>query len=323
MRAMRPDERARDEWDIDARELSKRYASGVVAVDRLNLRVRRGEIYGFIGPNGAGKTTVLRMLLGLMRPSSGSVTVLGAAPGSRRSLDGLGALIETPTFYPYLSARDNLRAVARYAGLSDAHVEPVLELVDLAARANDAFRTFSLGMKQRLGVAAALIKDPRLLILDEPTNGLDPPGMADMRELIGNLGRSGRTVLFSSHQLQDVERLCDRVGIIARGRLQAEGTVAELCAATGVLIRAEPLDLTARVAAALLGEARVHVVERGVLADADPSDTPALVSGLVVAGVSVHEIRPRERSLEERFFELTGSRAGAALGSRANERPHV
>ncbi len=205
-------------------KLTKRYGE-VVAVQDLDLSVRAGEVYGFLGPNGAGKTTTLRMLLGLVRPTSGRVLLHGRPPGD---LSGVGALIEGPAFYPYLSGRDNLRVLARYAGVDDRRIDVVLDLVDLADRAKHKFATYSLGMKQRLGVAAALLKDPQLLILDEPTNGLDPAGMADMRTLIRRLGAAGSTVLISSHLLGEVEQICDRVGIIARGALVAENTVAEL-----------------------------------------------------------------------------------------------
>jgi len=171
---------------VVTRELTKRYGDRL-AVDAVSLSVRRGEIYGFLGPNGAGKTTTLRMLLGLVRPTSGHASVLGAPPGTPAALRRIGALIEGPGFYPYLSGRENLRVLARYAGLDDVAVEAALTLVDLASRAGDRYRSYSLGMKQRLGVAAALLGDPQLLILDEPTNGLDPAGMADMRDLIRGL----------------------------------------------------------------------------------------------------------------------------------------
>ena len=176
---------------IETRALTKRYGDSIVAVDDLDLGVRRGEVYGFLGPNGAGKTTTLRMLLGLVRPTSGEAVVLGAAPGEPDGLARIGAMVEAPAFYPYLSGRDNLRVLAGHAGVREDRVEAVLDEVGLTDRASDRSRTYSLGMKQRLGVAAALLKDPELLILDEPTNGLDPAGMADMRDLIRSLGRAG------------------------------------------------------------------------------------------------------------------------------------
>jgi ABC-type multidrug transport system ATPase subunit len=204
---------------IETRALTKRYGEAIVAVDALDLRVRCGEVYGFLGPNGAGKTTTLRMLLGLVRPTSGQAAVLGAPPGSREGLARIGAMVEAPAFYPYLSGRDNLRVLARYAGVAEDRVEAVLHEVRLIDRAADRSRTYSLGMKQRLGVAAALLKDPELLILDEPTNGLDPAGMAEMRDFLRSLGKGGRTVLLSSHLMGEVEQVTDRVGVIRDGAL--------------------------------------------------------------------------------------------------------
>src|SRR4051812_1360276 len=207
--------------------LTKRYGDRL-AVDSVSLTVRRGEVYGFLGPNGAGKTTTLRMLLGLVRPSAGRASVLGAAPGSRAAVTGTGALVEGPGFYPYLSGRDNLRVMARYRSLPEAAVDAALERVDLSGRGRDAFTSYSLGMKQRLGVASALLGEPELLVLDEPTNGLDPAGMADMRRLVVEVAAGGQTGLLSSHLLTEGQEICDRVRVIHGGRLLAQGTVAEL-----------------------------------------------------------------------------------------------
>jgi ABC-2 type transport system ATP-binding protein len=262
-------------------------------------------VYGFLGPNGAGKTTTLRMLLGLVRPTRGSATILGAHPGDRAAVARTGALVEGPGFYPYLSGRDNLRVMARYQGGSAAAVEAALEKVDLAGRAGDAFRTYSLGMKQRLGVASALLGDPVLLVLDEPTNGLDPAGMADMRRLIVELAQQGQTVLLSSHLLGEVQEICDRVGVIARGRLLTESTVAELRGASSVFVRAEPVDRTLAAAMQVAGDDKVRLQSGGVQLDLAAGRVPELARELVTAGVDVHEIRPSERSLEEVFFELT------------------
>ena len=284
--------------------LTKRYGN-LAAVDGVDLTVRSGEVYGFLGPNGAGKTTTLRMVLGLIRPTAGSVHVLGRAPGPGR-LRGVGALIEGPAFYPYLSGLDNLRVLARYTGVPDARIAGVLEQVDLAGRAKDPYRTYSLGLKQRLGVAAALLKDPRLLVLDEPTNGLDPAGMAEMRTLIRRLGASGRTVLLSSHLLGEVEQICDRVGVISRGRIVAESTVAELRGESTLWVGAEPLDRAAELARSLLGRDRVRVGDGG-LELAVPADRAAWINGeLVDGGIAVSELRRHERDLEAVFLELTG-----------------
>ncbi len=289
---------------VETRNLSKRYGS-ITAVQDLNLSVRRGEVYGFLGPNGAGKTTTLRMLLGLIRPSSGKASVMGEEPGSPRSLEEVGALVESPAFYPYLSGRDNLRVVARYSGTPRSRVDEVLEQVELSGRAKDRFKKYSLGMKQRLGVAAALLKDPELLILDEPTNGLDPKGMADMRALIRELGRGDRTVLLSSHLLGEVEQVCDRVGVIHKGRLLTEGTVDELRGGGGILVGAEPLEEARQIAGRLAGVEGARIADGMLVLDADPERAAEINAKLVSAGLRVSEIRPAERSLETAFLELT------------------
>ncbi|MGH3944873.1 MAG: ABC transporter ATP-binding protein [Pseudonocardiaceae bacterium] len=287
------------------RELTKHYRGGIVAVDRVNLTVRRGEVYGFLGPNGAGKTTTLRMLLGLIRPTGGTAAVFGYPPGDPRGLARLGAMVETPAFYPYLSGRDNLRVLARYCQVAEPQVDSALDTMDLTARGGDKFATYSLGMKQRLGVAAALLKDPELLILDEPTNGLDPAGMADMRALIRRLGSGRRSVLLSSHQLGEVQQICDRVGVIARGRLIAENTVDELRGAASLLLAAQPLDEAARLAGEMLGPHRVQHHDGQLRLDAGVADAARVNRALVLAGVQVSELRPVERSLEEVFLNMT------------------
>jgi ABC-type multidrug transport system ATPase subunit len=290
---------------IETRELGKRYEGRIVAVDELSLRVRRGEVYGFLGPNGAGKTTTLRMLLGLVRPTSGSALVLGAPPGSPQSLARVGALIESPTFYPFLSGRDNLRVLARYSGAPEARIEAVLEEVDLAARGSDRFGTYSLGMKQRLGIAGALLKDPELLILDEPTNGMDPAGMAEMRGFIRNLGQGRRTVLLSSHLMTEVEQVADRVGVISKGELVREGTVDELRGRESLWVRAEPPDQAERVLGALRGVEGVARLDGGLRIAADLAAAPTINRALVEAGIAVGELRPERDSLEKIFLDLT------------------
>ena len=212
---------------VEVRGLVKRFGDRVTAVDGLDLSVRPGETYGLLGPNGAGKTTALRMLLGLVRPTAGLVRVLGEVPGSRAALRRVGSMGEI-AFYPFLSGRDNLRAAARRRGLPGPRVDAVLETAGLTVRQRDRVSGYSLGMKQRLGLAMALLADPELLILDEPSNGLDPVGQLEMHRLIRDLGASGRTILLSSHDLREVEELCGRVGVIGGGRLLIEGTPAEL-----------------------------------------------------------------------------------------------
>jgi ABC-type multidrug transport system ATPase subunit len=299
-----PASRAGDDPVIETNDLTKRYRD-LVAVDRLTLRVHRGEVYGFLGPNGAGKTTTLRMLLGLVRPTSGIASVLGSSPGSSEALANIGALIEAPGFYPFLSGRDNLRVMAGHARVKPERVDVVLEEVGLSGRAKDRFRTYSQGMKQRLGVASALLKDPDVLILDEPTTGLDPKGMAEMRSFIGGLGRRGRTVLLSSHLMTEVEQVCDRVGVIDRGVLVKEGSVDELRGDAVLLVRADPLEHAGRVVEGLPGVAAVATADGALRVTADPATAPAIVQALVGAGVAVTELRPERASLEDVFLNLT------------------
>ena len=290
---------------IETEALTRRY-DDIVAVDALDLRVRRGEVYGFLGPNGAGKTTTLRMLLGLIAPTSGTAAVLGDRPGSERSLLRTGAMVETPAFYPHLSGRDNLRVLAKYTGVPETRVDAVLDQVDLLPRGGDAFSDYSLGMKQRLGVAAALLKDPELLILDEPTNGLDPAGMAEMRMLIRQLGQGERTVLLSSHLMTEVEQVADRVGIIAKGRLVAEGTVDDLRGDDRLVVRADPLAEARRIVADLAGVRGVEIRTGALHVTPDGAIDPAYVNTrLVSAGIAVGELRWERASLESVFLILT------------------
>jgi ABC-type multidrug transport system ATPase subunit len=301
---------------VETDGLTKRYSASITAVDHLDLRVGKGEIYGFLGPNGAGKTTTLRMLLGLIRPTSGRATVVGHRPGEPAGLAEIGALIETPAFYPYLSGRDNLKVLARMSGTSFERIDTVLGQVGLSSRADDKFKKYSLGMKQRLGVGAALLKDPAFLILDEPTNGLDPQGMAEMRALIHELGREGRTVLLSSHLLGEIEQICDRVGVIRAGRLIAEGTVAELQQrGQGIVVRAEPQAQAQELMARLPFVSDVRATDGAVRVRVAPERAAEINKVLVVAGLSVSELRPAGRSLEEAFFELTGGGENGAPGA--------
>ncbi|MEC3955478.1 ABC transporter ATP-binding protein [Nocardia sp. CDC153] len=286
--------------------LTKRYGSHT-AVDAVSMSVHRGEIYGFLGPNGAGKTTTLRMLVGLIRPSAGTATVLDRSPGDPDTLRRIGVLIEGPGFYPYLSGRDNLRVLARYRGVGDNAVAAALDRVALTARGRDTFRTYSLGMKQRLGVAAALLGDPDLLILDEPTNGLDPAGMAEMRELITGLAADGHTVVLSSHLLSEVQEICDRVGVISGGRLLVESTVRELRGTASLFVRAEPLSIALPAVRAAVGERSALLTANGIRVDAGVATAPAVARAVIEAGAELLELRGDEKSLEEVFFEMTES----------------
>jgi ABC-type multidrug transport system ATPase subunit len=290
---------------IETSGITKRYGDAIVAVDALDLRVRRGEVYGFLGPNGAGKSTTLRMLLGLVRPTTGGAAVLAEPPGSPAGLARTGALVEGPGFYPYLSGADNLRVLAGHAGVAPARVDAVLAQAGLSERAGDRVAAYSMGMKQRLGVAAALLKDPELLILDEPTNGLDPAGMAEMRSFIRALADEGRTVLLSSHLMGEIEQVSDRVGVIRSGRLVAEGTVEELRGQAGLRLRAEPLPDAARLLAALPGVDGVTASDGHLDVAVDTTRAAAINRELVEAGIAVSELHSRRASLEDVFLELT------------------
>jgi ABC-2 type transport system ATP-binding protein len=295
-----------DELVVQTVDLTRRYGERT-AVSSLNLNVRRGEVYGFLGPNGAGKTTTLRMLLGLIEPTSGSATVVGQEPGSPESLIRVGAMIEQPAFYPFLSGYENLRLLASYAGVSKAHIPEVLAEVDLTDRANDKFGAYSQGMKQRLGLAAALLKDPDLLILDEPSNGLDPAGMAEMRALIRSLGQGRRTVLLSSHLLGEVEQICDRVGVIRAGELVAEGSVADLRGADRLHIHSEPRELAQSVLLTHPGVREVAIDGDELVVTSDREATATINEDLVRNSVAVHALYWKRPALEDVFLDLTGN----------------
>jgi ABC-2 type transport system ATP-binding protein len=302
---------------VEAQGLGKYYGSRR-AVDGISLTIRPGEVYGLLGPNGAGKTTTLRMVLGLARPSTGRARVFGHPPGSPAALARLGMLVEGPGFYPYLSGRANLRVLARYCGVRAARVEEVLATVGLAERAGDPFGRYSLGMKQRLGVGAALLKEPDLLVLDEPTNGLDPAGVAEMRGLIRRLGSSGSTVLLSSHLLAEVEQVCDRIGVVAGGRLVFEGTVGQLRGERRLVVVPTPLDAGRAAAEALVGAGHVEADGSSLRLDTDV-DAARLNRHLHEAGIDVHELRWAERSLEDVFLELTSAQLNTHPATQPQE----
>lgn len=290
---------------VEAHGLSKRFRGGTLAVDHVDLEIRRGEVYGLLGPNGAGKTTTIRMLLGLIRPTSGTATVAWASPGSPRSLARVGSMVDAPAFYGNLSGRDNLRYGARLCRLPDRRVDEVLDEVGLAARGRHRYTAYSLGMQQRLGVAAALLKDPQLLILDEPANGLDPQGIVDMRALVRRLGQGDRTVLLCSHLLSEVEHVCDRVGVLRDGRKIAEGTLAELRGAGGLIVRAHPEAEARADLVRLVGEQAVSERDGAFHLAVDPARAGEIATALAQAHRVVTELRPQERSLEDIFLELT------------------
>jgi ABC-type multidrug transport system ATPase subunit len=299
---------------VQTRGLVKRFGPAVTAVDGVDLAIAAGETFGLLGPNGAGKTTTLRMLLGLVRPTSGWIRVLGLPPGSPAALAKTGSMGEV-AFYPFLSGRDNLRTAARRCSIGDKQVEAVLGRVGLAERAADKVAGYSLGMRQRLGVAVALLKDPQLLVLDEPSNGLDPAGQLDMRALIRQLGAEGRTVVLSSHDMDEVEDLCSRVAVMGGGRLLAEGSPAQLRGQPRLWLRAEPPDQAAAVAATLAGVLGAELAD-GLLGldlrDPGPARAAAVNKQMVGAGLDVSEVRTARRALREVLLELTGGRTGGA-----------
>jgi len=297
---------------IVTRELTKRFGS-VLAVDHVDLEVREGDRYGFLGPNGSGKTTVVRMLLGLVYATSGQIEVLGQ-PVPRRVaevLPSVGALVEAPSAYGHLSGRANLGLIdasgPHGTALSEVRsrrrrIGDALDRVGLGEIDNRAVRKYSLGMKQRLGLAAALLRAPRLLVLDEPTNGLDPQGIREIRELLADLNAAGTTVFLSSHQLAEVEQLCTRIGVIDRGRLVLQDELGALRGYTGrVVVRTPDAD---RAATLLAGRIAHRDEDRLIVADADPA---GVNSELVSAGLRVIEVSAERRSLEDLVLSVTGS----------------
>ena len=293
---------------IETAELTKRYGE-VVAVDHLTLRVPRGGVFGFLGPNGSGKTTTMGMLLGLVHPTSGEARIFGDPARHPATLRRVGAMVETPTFYPYLSGRANLRyfqGIGRRGKPAD--VDRLLDLVDLGKRADSKYSTYSLGMKQRLGIACALLGDPELVFLDEPTNGLDPAGVVEVRELIRDLGKGGRTVVLSSHLLAETELVCDNVAVLSRGKLIAQGSIEELLRQHDAL-RLRTTD-DAKAQALLAGMRWVERVDQqdGALVVTAPQARAWEISrDLALRQVYVNELTPLHRSLEEFFMEITGT----------------
>jgi ABC-2 type transport system ATP-binding protein len=288
--------------------LTKRYGK-IVAVDGFTIRVPQGGVTGFVGPNGAGKTTTIRMLLGLVRPTAGSATVLGRPISKPREyLSKVGALIESPAFYPPLSGRRNLAVFAALGGQDARRIDEVLDVVGLTARADDPYRTYSLGMKQRLGIAAALLPDPEILVLDEPTNGLDPAGIREMRELLRRLGGSGKTVFVSSHLMAEVQRLCDHLVVIRAGRLVFQGTVQALLQNdSGILVRAQ--ESAHHVKLVGICKQAGHPAEiqgDAVLVHAPKQWAGDLNVRAMRAGIVLTEMHARSGDLEETILTMTG-----------------
>jgi ABC-type multidrug transport system ATPase subunit len=298
---------------IQTEGLTKRLGDAAV-VDKLDLAVPRGSVYGFLGPNGSGKTTTIRMLLGLIWPTAGSYRVLGEAmPGANaKVLPQVGALIEGPAFYPWLTGRQNLRRIDA-AGLDGqrktraARIAEALTRVGLSAAANKRFRAYSLGMKQRLGLAAALLRARSLLILDEPTNGMDPQGTREIRNLVRELAAEGSTVFLSSHLLSEVEQLCTHVGIISVGKMVAQGSVEDLRGRGEAMLRVESDDAPgAAKVLDRLGLEAITVTGEVVSAQLDGQRPEECNRELVLAGVGVRSLTTDRRSLEDAFVALTG-----------------
>src|SRR5437879_2443893 len=307
---------APDGLAVSTRGLTKRFGSRTV-VDHLDIAIPQGSVCGFVGPNGAGKTTTIRMLLGLIRPTEGTGTVLGEPLANPAGyLPRVGALVEAPAFYPTLSGRANLLVLARLGGIDAGQVDPALESVGLAERSGDAFKRYSLGMKQRLGIAAALLPDPSLLVLDEPANGLDPAGIVEVRRL-RSFADEGITVFVSSHLLGEIEHICDHLLMIQEGRLVFQGPVDDLFASQIAELLARPEQPEQAAALITLVEqvghrARVAVEEPPgtVAVDADASWAADLNRLAAAAGITLVHLSERPRRLEEAFFALTGSANG-------------
>jgi ABC-2 type transport system ATP-binding protein len=293
---------------LEVRGLVKRYGE-LIAVAGVDVTVNAGDVYGYLGPNGAGKTTSLRMMLGLIRPSEGTVRVFGRDPQETvRALEGVAGFVEAPTFYPYLSAQRNLELLAAFdGGGASSRIEEALDTVELSTRARDRVGGYSHGMRQRLGIAAALLREPKLLLLDEPTTGLDPGGMRDMRLLIQRLAGQGITIVLSSHLLAEVEEVCNRVAIVQKGRIVYEGEIADLKRAAGMTYRLSTTDNARALAVcrAQPGISEVREKAGRISLQGDERAVAELSQALVEAGALITALAPQGATLEELFFSLT------------------
>ena len=305
---------------VRARGLVKRYGE-ILAVDHVDLNVRSGDVYGFLGPNGAGKTTTLRMALGLITPTEGAVELFGRDPmrHGARALEGVAGFVEAPRFYPYLTAQKNLELLAALDGDgAGGRIAEVLETVELTPRARHKVGGYSHGMRQRLGIAAALLRRPRLLILDEPATGLDPAGMRDMRSLIRRLADGGMTVLLSSHQLPEVQELCDRVAIVDRGRVVYEGALSDLRRQGGTRYRLRTGD-DGRALALLRsqpGVSQAAAAAGGLEFQAQEHDVGEVSLALGRSGIAILALTPQLATLEDLFFRLTEGTPDGSTGER-------
>jgi ABC-2 type transport system ATP-binding protein len=308
---------------ITLRGVTKRFGS-VAAVDDITVDVQPGRCFAWLGPNGCGKTTLIRMMLGLARPSGGEITVRGyrVPRDSRQALSRVGAIVEEPRFYPYLSGRDNLKIwAAHYDASAKGRIDAELARVGLTEAAGQKVKAYSLGMRQRLGVARAMLNDPELLLLDEPTNGLDPAGLVEFRQMVRSLVSEGRTVFISSHILDEVERMADDVAIIQKGRMVAQGSIAELTRGTtsAIRVRVDDTDAAFQAVRDLPFVQGVQPEEHGrlsinVTASGD-DELKATAERIVTRGIGLLELAPRAASLEAAFLEITGGGAGELAGS--------
>ena len=297
---------------VETRGLTKRFGART-AIDSIDLRIPGGVAFGLLGPNGAGKTTLIRTLLGLTRASGGTMRLMGLPVPAQRAeaLSRVGAVVEEPRFHDHLTGRQNLRIVsALIDDAATARIPAALERVGIAARADEPVHAYSLGMRQRLGIARCLLNDPRLLILDEPMNGLDPAGIQEFRGLMRGLVDEGRTVLISSHMLDEIERTCDMVAIIDRGKLIRQGRLADLRDGSGAAQLLVVCDDNARAQAVLAREAAVRGVtldeeSRLVITLASPDAAAGVNRALVTAGIAVSRLEPARVTLEERFLDIT------------------
>jgi ABC-2 type transport system ATP-binding protein len=303
---------------VETSGLTKRFGERTVVHD-VELRVPRGSAFGYLGPNGAGKTTLIRVLLGLTPATAGSMKLLGLPVPQRRreALARVGAIVEEPKFHGHLTGRENLRVVAAARGREAfGRIDGALEQVGLTARADDRVKTYSLGMKQRLGIARCLLADPQLLLLDEPMNGLDPAGIQEFRAFVHRFVAEGRTIVLSSHLLDEVEKTCDHVAIVDQGIVVAQGSIAELRGEGGRVVLVE-VDEPARAIALLAAHAAVERVQddggllQVTLRDGDDG-VPELNRNLVEAGFAVRRLEPQQASLEQRFLEITTRLENAA-----------
>lgn len=322
-------ETARPDIVLSVRNLRKKVGKRWI-IKGISFDIAKGEIFGFLGPNGSGKTTTIRMLVDLIRPTEGTVTIGGhdLAKARSKALAQVGAIVENPEMYPFLTGRENLRQMARMRiGIAEARISEVVDMVGLSNRIDDKVKTYSLGMRQRLGIAQALLADPRLLILDEPTNGLDPQGIRDLRLFLRQLADRGISLLVSSHLLSEIEMMCDRVAIIGNGETIAVAKVSSLLEQAGHRAVFKVGD--AQAAAAILAEADIPIETEGngghdgehegesdgatgmLTARVPESDIPRIIRLLHEAGIALYGVTPRKPTLEELFLDLTG---GGTIG---------